>query len=323
MKHLALTFLLAATGCIADSRIPSNVPVPSDYMRDIRVTNGTVVPKGGAPFLVKLLLKRNGGYGLCGGTIIDPTTIITAGHCVFISTDSIVSPSGAYVYYGSESSSNTDYVQATQITLHESYDSRRIKNDIAILRIPPLTLVPGKVEAISFYDDKVVPKQALQIYGWGNTRTGGGSNSNPPSLLTQTVYISQPKDCQVIEPSYVSADGPQICVDSHYSIGVDVCQGDSGTGATIINNGTQYYSGLVSYGTNARGESTCGEDGSFGMYTNVYYYKSWIESVTGNKYPAGPPNDASNAAPVPTVVASPVTTPTKPPRTCYFLIFCF
>ncbi|KAJ2810362.1 Transmembrane protease serine 11F, partial [Coemansia furcata] len=188
-------------------------------MRDIRVTNGTVVPQGGAPFLVKLLLKRNGGYGLCGGTLIDPTTVITAGHCVYISPGNIVAASGAYVYYGSESSTNTDYVTATQVTLHESYDPKRIKNDIAILRIPPLTIVPGKVEAISFYDDTIPPKQALQIYGWGNTRTGGGSNSNPPSLLTQTVYTSQPKDCQVIEPNYVSADGPQICVNSHYSIG--------------------------------------------------------------------------------------------------------
>ncbi|KAJ2691166.1 Transmembrane protease serine 11F [Coemansia spiralis] len=321
MKHFALTFLLAATGCLADARIPSTVPVPSDFMRDIRVTNGTVVAKGGAPFLVKLLLKRNGGYGLCGGTLIDPTTVITAGHCVYISSGSIVSPSGAYVYYGSESSDNTNYVQATSVTLHESYEPRRVKNDIAILRIPPLTIVPGKVEAITFYDDTIPPKQALQIYGWGNTRTGGGSGSNPSSLLTQTVYISEPKDCQVIEPNYVSADGPQICVNSHYSIGVDVCQGDSGTGATIINNGTQYYSGLVSYGTNARGDATCGEDGSFGIYTNVYYYKAWIESKTGNKYLAGP-NDPTNAAPTPTVVTPPPTpTPTKPPR-CFFFI-CF
>ncbi|KAJ2747343.1 hypothetical protein GGI20_000594 [Coemansia sp. BCRC 34301] len=307
---------------MADARIPSKVPVPSDYMRDIRVTNGTAVAAGGAPFLVKLLLKRNGGYGLCGGTLVDATTVVTAGHCVFISSGSTVSPSGAYVYYGSESSSNTNYVQATKVTLHEKYDSRNIRNDIAIITIPALTLVPGKVEAISFYDDKIVPKQALQIYGWGNTRTGGGSSSNPSTLLTQTVYISEPKDCQVIEPNYESADGPQICANNHYNIGVDVCQGDSGTGTTFISNGTQYFSGLVSYGTNANGDSTCGEDGSFGIYTNVYYYKSWIESVTGRKYLSGPPGDASNDAPTPTVIATPVPTP-KPTSTCFFFFFCF
>ncbi|KAJ2890530.1 hypothetical protein GGI21_006137, partial [Coemansia aciculifera] len=196
-----------------------HVPVPSDFMRDIRVTNGTVVASGGAPFLVKLLLRRGGGYGLCGGTLIDATTVITAGHCVHLSSGSVVSASGTHIYYGSESSSNYNYVTATKVTLHERYDPRDIRNDIAIITIPALTLVPGKVEAITFYDNKILPKQPFQIYGWGNTRTGGGSGSNTPTLLTQTVYVSEPKDCQVIEPKYQTADGPQICADNHYNIG--------------------------------------------------------------------------------------------------------
>ncbi|KAJ1672148.1 hypothetical protein GGF38_000257 [Coemansia sp. RSA 25] len=320
MRNIALTILLAAVGCMADARIPSTAPVLSDYMKDIRVTNGTVVAKGGAPFLVKLLLKRNGGYGLCGGTLIDATTVITAGHCVFISAGNVVSASGAYVYYGSESSNNPNYVTATKVTLHEKYDPKSLKNDIAIITIPALTLIPGQVEAITFNDDKVVPREALQIYGWGNTRTGGGSSSNPTTLLTQTIYVSEPKDCQFLDPNYLSADGPQICANNHYNIGVDVCQGDSGTGMTYVSNGIQYFSGLVSYGTNANGDATCGEDGSFGMYTNVYYYKSWIESLTGKKYLSGPPGDDANNAPTPTVVAVP--TP-KPTSTCYFFFFCF
>ncbi|KAJ2323745.1 Serine protease 55, partial [Coemansia sp. RSA 2673] len=94
--------LLAATGCLADTRIRNNVPSPAEYMKNIRVTNGTFVAEGGAPYLVMLLFKKDVGYGLCGGTIIDPTTIITAGHCVYNrATSRTASPTDAYVFYGS------------------------------------------------------------------------------------------------------------------------------------------------------------------------------------------------------------------------------
>ncbi|KAJ2005784.1 hypothetical protein GGI04_002110 [Coemansia thaxteri] len=172
-------------------------------------------------------------------------------------------------------------------------------------------MAPGKVETINFYDGSLSPKQAFQVYGWGTTRTGD-SSSTANSLLTQTVYVSNPSDCQVIESNYKDADGPQICANNHYNIGVDVCQGDSGTGTTVFSNKTPYYSGLVSYGTNAAGDATCGEDGSFGMYTNVYYYKSWIESATGLKYMSGP-----NSIPVTT------TSPPEPKPTSCFLFFFF
>lgn len=146
----------------------------------------------------------------------------------------------------------------------------------------------GKVESIPFYDKHIVPKTEMQIYGWGTTRSHGSFADNPTSLLTQRTYVSEPQNCQIIEPLYKSADGPQICTDNHYNVGADACQGDSGTGMTIWKDGRQYLAGLVSYGTNARGQATCGEDGSFGVYTNVYYYRKWIESITGNKYQCGP-----------------------------------
>lgn len=63
-----------------------------------------------------------------------------------------------------------------------------------------------------------------------------------------------PPTCQVIEPLYKPANGPQICADGGYNIGVDVCQGDSGTGVTVKGKGSrQYLTGLVSYETNVRG----------------------------------------------------------------------
>ncbi|KAJ2339444.1 hypothetical protein GGF43_006644, partial [Coemansia sp. RSA 2618] len=212
---------------------------------DNRITNGTKVAQGDAPFLVRLIMIAGNRQGLCGGTIIDSTTIVTAGHCVYLGSDGQVrKPKDIYAFYGSVSSSSTQYIKPTSVTLHPEYDSKEFRNDIAILRVPEIKFKKGVVEAVPVYDKDISPKQAMEIFGWGTMRSHGTSLDNPQSLLTQTVYVSQPKACQVIEPRYNGANGMQVCTDAHYSVGVDACQGDSGTGATIKKDGRHYLAGL-------------------------------------------------------------------------------
>lgn len=293
-----------------------------------RVTNGTVVPQGQAPFLVRLLLGHDSGYGLCGGTIIDETTVVTAAHCVYhktLFTHTVQDPARAYVFFGNNSASNHNYIHPTSITVHPDYDPHTTHNDIAVMRVPHLPSMGGNVSPILFYDGALTPKEPIQIYGWGTTRSHGTSADNPPALLTQEVFISEPDDCQVIEPQYNDANGPQICANNNYNVGVDVCQGDSGTGVTVKYMGKQYYVGLVSYGTDAKGHATCGEAGSFGVYTNVHYYLKWIESMTGNTYQVGPYQAGSQSAlPMPTGTDFDDYYNPSPSNTCLFFgLICF
>ncbi|KAI8320863.1 trypsin-like serine protease, partial [Martensiomyces pterosporus] len=250
---------------------------------DQRVTNGTNATQGQAPFLVRLKINVDGETRLCGGTIVDATTIISAAHCIRSPEDpyTLPAPRNTYVFYGSNLARNTNYVRATSLAVHPDWDWYTVENDISIIKIEPLTFVKGYVEPITIYSGQINPLDALQIYGWGVTVTGGTSANLPAKLQTSRIYVSKPADCQVIVYDYKSANGPQICANNHYNIGVDVCQGDSGTGTTIYANGQQYLAGLVSFGTDAEGDATCGEDGSFGVYTNVYYYLPWIESTLG------------------------------------------
>ncbi|KAJ2083766.1 Mannan-binding lectin serine protease 1 [Coemansia sp. RSA 988] len=309
--------LVAKAGLVNTALMPSFSP-----SSDQRVTNGTMVSQEVAPFLVRLLLVNGNIQGLCGGTIIDSTTIITAGHCVYdMATGKTRSPSDTYVFSGSVSSGSQDYIKATQVILHPEYSPRDFRNDIAVLRVPPLNMIKGKVESIAIYNSDIAPKQAMEIYGWGTTKSHGTVKDTPPSLLTQTVYVSEPKACQVIEPRYQNANVYQICTDANYSVGVDACQGDSGTGSTIRYKGTQYFAGLVSYGTDKDGSATCGEANSFGMYTRVSNYLSWIKSV-GGSYNLSPSIDSTL-----TTDPSPSTTPPadkpKATATCYFFFICF
>ncbi|KAJ2371932.1 hypothetical protein GGI05_007725, partial [Coemansia sp. RSA 2603] len=182
---------------------------------NMRVTNGTVVPQGGGSAFVKLMVDLGSSYGLCGGTLIDPTLVVTASHCLYDrKTRGYKSPSDVYVYYG-DVAGNRNYVQPTQVIHHPDYNTGTLRNDITLLRIPKLNLKKGVVETISLYNDSIQPKTPMRIYGWGLTSTHGSSAS--PTLLTQTVYISYPNDCRVIESLYNSANGPQICANNNYN----------------------------------------------------------------------------------------------------------
>ncbi|KAJ1901048.1 hypothetical protein LPJ66_001057 [Kickxella alabastrina] len=290
-------------------------------LNNIRVTNGTKVPQGSGSSFVQLLIGSNNRFGLCGGTIVDSKTIVTAGHCVYDRQKNVVKPASEfYVFYGNVENMSPTYVKAKKVTIHPKYDQRQMFNDIAIIEVPALPLANGKVETMPLYNGAIGTRVPMGIYGWGTIRSHGTANDSPSSLLTQTVYTSIPEDCQVIEPSYNGANGPQICANNHYNIGVDVCQGDSGTGTTIVaENGKQYLAGLVSYGTNKLGEATCGEDGSFGIYSNVFYHQKWIEFVAGINVASGPFSEPQvSPALVPT---TPTVTPTKPPTCIFFLCF--
>ncbi|KAJ1732474.1 hypothetical protein LPJ72_003396, partial [Coemansia sp. Benny D160-2] len=132
------------------------------------------------------------------------------------------------------------------------------------------------------------------------------------------VYVGEPKDCKDIDSTYEDANGSLICANNNYNVGVDVCQGDSGTGTTVISGGKAYFAGLVSYGRDKYYNPTCGEAGSFGMYTRVSYFAKWIESVTGKSVAVGPLATATT----PTETQAPVPTPKPTSSFCFFFI-CF
>ncbi|KAJ2804228.1 Serine protease 56 [Coemansia helicoidea] len=284
MKTLAHCLLgLAAASVASAAAIGQALRLNTGGPGNMRVAGGSAAAQGRAPFLVRLELVSESGRALCGGSIVDSTTVVTAGHCVYnVETESVRPASEIYVYYGSVATNSTDYVQATSVTLHPDFDLSMFRNDIAVLGIPELEFVTGRVEAATVYDGIIIPGSPMAIYGWGITGSNGDSADLPTTLQTQTVYVSMPQLCIIVEPRYDSANGTQICADNNYNVTVDICQGDSGTGTTIRYNGKHYLAGLVSFGTNLFGDVGCGERGSYGLYTRISYYLPWIRSLGSN-----------------------------------------
>ncbi|PVD20358.1 hypothetical protein C0Q70_18512 [Pomacea canaliculata] len=68
------------------------------------------------------------GSSLCGGSILDADTVITAGHCVssplqllFLHNSAVASPSTIRVSYGSSSQQLMRSVSVTRVTVHPKF----------------------------------------------------------------------------------------------------------------------------------------------------------------------------------------------------------
>ena len=70
---IALVFALAPAATAAEKPVAS--------ARDARIIGGTAAPAGTWPFIASLRYSSNNGH-FCGGSVITPTAILTAAHCV-------------------------------------------------------------------------------------------------------------------------------------------------------------------------------------------------------------------------------------------------
>ena len=222
------------------------------------IVGGTAVPDGKYPFMAVLIVRNSaGGTGLCGGSLIDADSVLTAGHCLVnaVSVDLAV---GRTVI-----SQNQGQVRfATAAYLHPnfnpnnnfSYDAAVLKLNAAVAGVGPIRLSAATQNALE------TPGRRLTVSGWGTTSEGGSTSDRMREVSVPVVrdaaarraYASQAPILRYF-PSLMVAAGVR---------GKDSCQGDSG-GPLFKPGAPRTQVGIVSYG---RG---CARAGFPGAYTEV------------------------------------------------------
>lgn len=134
------------------------------------VINGIAVPDGKYPFVAAIGLAGASGNlkrQYCGGSLIAPSYVLTAAHCVAgAKAKSIAVVVGQAALGSGRGETRT----LAAIMIHPAYNNRSLNNDVAVLKLnaPILTVAPAAV--VGANDNSLESAgTGLTVVGWGNT----------------------------------------------------------------------------------------------------------------------------------------------------------
>merc|ERR1711887_392106 len=188
-----------------------------------RIVGGTEASPGEFPHQIALLRGGVGGSLMCGGSLVAPDMVVTAGHCC---DEQSASRLGVRVGNHKLHSDDPDQmdIAVSQVIVHENYDDWTISNDICILALsdsPDLSSQYIDTISLPASGEEYSAGSMCTVTGWGTTSQGG---SLAGTLQKVDVPVVSDDDCR---GSY----GQEDILDSMICAGVagkDSCQGDSG-----------------------------------------------------------------------------------------------
>ncbi|KAM3917749.1 prostasin [Leptodactylus fuscus] len=216
---------------------------------------------------------------VCGATIISPTAVLTAAHCV----PSEHKDTDYQVIAGTTSLSNTDPLTQTvgvdRCFRNPSYTSEGYSFDIAVVKLKAPLTFNNNVQPIRLPAANVqIPAGfKCKITGWGHIQQSQPLKQPQTLQVGQVTIISQ-KTCNCLykinptDNTISSINQDMICAGT-VDGSVDACQGDSGGPLSCYTNGNWYQIGVVSWG------EECGAPNKPGVFTLITANINWIQSL--------------------------------------------
>jgi hypothetical protein len=211
------------------------------------------------PWMVSISYRGTNSH-FCGGTLVQPTIVLTAGHCVF---DGDQLEQNLQVTIGRRDlrQPGGEQIPVAAITPHPDYRPKNHPWDVAVLKLASASTAP----LATFLDPTVVLPEGTRatVMGWG--LTGPGEAPLSPTLLAADLPLWSGKRCAVAYQQRLHV--PSAVCAGFMDGRIDSCPGDSGGPLMVPDKtGTWKLLGVVSYGPE------CGTPKVPGVY-------SWLNAL--------------------------------------------
>merc|ERR1719445_2195438 len=243
-----------------------------------RIVGGSETEINEYPWMASIADSQESQF--CGGTLIASQWVLTAAHCMFKDSAGtqpqtagdllVVLGEHDLLTEGEASKIAKKVVKVSKIINHKDYNSPSpTNNDITLLKLAEEvdmnTYTPACLPSTA---DNFEGKNAW-VYGWGTTDYGAASSNK---LLEVEVPVVSNAVCAAAMPEFMITDS-MLCAGG--MAGKDGCQGDSGGPLTVDVDGKHVLIGDVSFG------NKCGLAGKYGVYGDVAFFKTWIDTNVG------------------------------------------
>ncbi len=231
-----------------------------------KIVGGVQAEKGELPFQVSL---QNSGSHFCGGSLIKPNWVLTAGHCVQGSSAMKI----VVGLHDQKDKTGTETFTAKKIVAHPQFNQDTLDYDYALIQLSGdskfRTIDLNRVEI-----DIPAGQDQIKVWtsGWGTTSEG--SYTLPNILNKVEIPLVSQADCNAASAYGGAITDRMICAGLKQG-GKDSCQGDSG-GPLFVKQTSGDFSliGIVSWGEG------CARPDKFGVYTKVNAMTNWIDTIT-------------------------------------------
>lgn len=220
------------------------------------VVGGTTTTTTAYPFMMQITDASQNQF--CGGTLVSPTKVVTAAHCMVGETTGSVRVVGGRTYLNG---TNGTVSRVSRIWINPGYTDATNGDDVAVLTLStsmPYTTAPY---VSSSQTGVYAAGTTARVLGWGTTSESGSSSNQ---LRTATVPVVSDSSCRTsYGADFVQTD--MVCA-GYTSGGVDTCQGDSG-GPLLIGG---VLAGITSWGEG------CARAGYPGVYTRLTTFSNLV-----------------------------------------------
>ncbi|XP_018496173.1 chymotrypsin B [Galendromus occidentalis] len=238
---------------------------------DLYIINGDPAPPNSFPWQVSLQKVVSNFWTekhvhVCGGTLISPSLVVTAAHCIQENAEyRIVAGSNDLQSFRHK----IGYPR--NITVHPEYDSTIIRNDIAVIKLHRNFTLSPSLMPIQMAENGSLSNCVTS--GWGTT----SANEDEYPLILRKVkldLVNQEKCRRLyMDVRDVVIDEKHICAGGN---GKAACNGDSGGPLVCLNGvGVPVLTGITSFGV-----ANCG-DSHPTVFTRVSTYHDWVLDNSG------------------------------------------